>query len=278
MSPDDTPAGKPQRPAPSPLVDRYLAVRRRTEALAKPLVARGSGRAVDARRQSGQVAPGPYRLVLRDLPADAVPAGLSGVRPEPSPICSIPITRPSGLASRAPAWADHPPVGRRGRGLSGPCRRGHGPPADHLADRRGDGAPGPGPGPRGAAPGADPDGPAAPVRPVAAAAGLSRRAAVGTSVAAGGLRYLAFEGGLVEIGDDGPGFAFDNERPRHKVYLEPYRLADRLVTNGEWLAFIEDGGYRRADLWLSDGWAASTSRAGMRRSTGGGKRTAPGRS
>ena len=58
------------------------------------------------------------------------------------------------------------------------------------------------------------------------------------------------------IGDDGAGFAFDNERPRHKVYLEPYRLADRLVTNGEWLAFIEDGGYRRADLWLSDGWAA----------------------
>jgi dimethylhistidine N-methyltransferase len=74
--------------------------------------------------------------------------------------------------------------------------------------------------------------------------------------AATGLRYLAFEGGLIEIGDDGPGFAFDNERPRHKVYLEPYRLADRLVTNGEWLAFIEDGGYRRPDLWLSDGWAA----------------------
>ena len=68
-------------------------------------------------------------------------------------------------------------------------------------------------------------------------------------------RYLAFEGGLVEIGDDGPGFAFDNERPRHRVFLEPYRLADRLVTNGEWLAFLEDGGYRRPELWLSDGWA-----------------------
>jgi dimethylhistidine N-methyltransferase len=68
-------------------------------------------------------------------------------------------------------------------------------------------------------------------------------------------RYLAFEGGLVEIGDDGPGFAFDNERPRHRVFLQPYRLADRLVTNGEWLAFIDDGGYRRPELWLSDGWA-----------------------
>lgn len=73
--------------------------------------------------------------------------------------------------------------------------------------------------------------------------------------AAAEARFVAFEGGLVEIGDDGPGFAFDNERPRHRVFLAPYRLADRLVTNGEWLAFINDGGYRRAELWLSDGWA-----------------------
>ena len=64
-----------------------------------------------------------------------------------------------------------------------------------------------------------------------------------------------FQGGLVEIGHPGRGFAFDNEGPRHKVYLPPYRLADRLVTNAEWLAFMEDGGYRRPDLWLSDGWA-----------------------
>ncbi|WP_312166274.1 ergothioneine biosynthesis protein EgtB [Phenylobacterium sp.] len=66
---------------------------------------------------------------------------------------------------------------------------------------------------------------------------------------------IAFDGGLVEIGHAGEGFAFDNEGPRHKVYLEPYRLADRLVTNGEWLAFIADGGYRRPELWLSEGWA-----------------------
>ena len=51
------------------------------------------------------------------------------------------------------------------------------------------------------------------------------------------------------------GFAFDNEGPRHKVWLEPFRLASRLVTCGEYLAFIADGGYRRAELWLSDGWA-----------------------
>jgi dimethylhistidine N-methyltransferase len=68
------------------------------------------------------------------------------------------------------------------------------------------------------------------------------------------LRWTGFAGGLVEIGREGEEFAFDNERPRHKVWLEPFSLADRLVTNGEWLGFIDDGGYRRAELWLSEGW------------------------
>lgn len=67
--------------------------------------------------------------------------------------------------------------------------------------------------------------------------------------------WVDVEGGLVEIGHDGPGFRFDNEEPRHRVWLEPFRLADRLVTNGEWLEFVADGGYRRHELWLSDGWA-----------------------
>ncbi|WP_296598416.1 ergothioneine biosynthesis protein EgtB [Phenylobacterium sp.] len=69
------------------------------------------------------------------------------------------------------------------------------------------------------------------------------------------LGYVGFQGGLVEVGHDGQGFAFDNEGPRHRVWLEPYRLADRLVTNGEWLAFMADGGYSRPEFWLSDGWA-----------------------
>ena len=69
------------------------------------------------------------------------------------------------------------------------------------------------------------------------------------------LEWRGFAGGLVEIGHDGDGFAFDNEGPRHKVWLEPFRLATRLVTNGEYLAFIADGGYRRPEFWLSDGWA-----------------------
>ncbi len=70
------------------------------------------------------------------------------------------------------------------------------------------------------------------------------------------LEWLDFDGGLVEIGHQGPGFAFDNEGPRHKAWLEPFRLASRLATCGEYLAFIEDGGYARAELWLSDGWSA----------------------
>jgi ergothioneine biosynthesis protein EgtB len=69
------------------------------------------------------------------------------------------------------------------------------------------------------------------------------------------LGWVDVEGGLVEVGHDGDGFRFDNEEPAHRVWLEPYRLADRLVTNGEWLEFVADGGYTRHDLWLSDGWA-----------------------
>lgn len=61
--------------------------------------------------------------------------------------------------------------------------------------------------------------------------------------------------GLVEIGHDGEHFAFDNEGPRHKVYLAPFEISDRLVTNGQWLAFIGDGGYRQPAHWLSEGWA-----------------------
>jgi ergothioneine biosynthesis protein EgtB len=69
-------------------------------------------------------------------------------------------------------------------------------------------------------------------------------------------QWTRFAGGLVEIGHAGPGFAFDNEGPRHKVWLDPFRLATHPVTCGDFLDFIEDGGYRRPEFWLSDGWAA----------------------
>ena len=71
------------------------------------------------------------------------------------------------------------------------------------------------------------------------------------------MRWIAFPGGLDEIGHDGDGFAFDNESPRHTVYLPPFSLGSRLVTNREYKGFITDGGYDKADLWLSAGFATA---------------------
>ncbi len=69
------------------------------------------------------------------------------------------------------------------------------------------------------------------------------------------LAFTAFDGGIFEVGHDGNGFAYDNEGPRHEELIHPFRLANRCVTNAEWIDFIEDGGYRTATLWLADGWA-----------------------
>src|SRR5258706_3732249 len=71
------------------------------------------------------------------------------------------------------------------------------------------------------------------------------------SPAVAGIEWLAFDGGLVETGHGGDGFCFDNEAPRHKQYLNPYSLASRLVTNGDFLDFIAEGGYHDPRLWLS---------------------------
>jgi ergothioneine biosynthesis protein EgtB len=73
--------------------------------------------------------------------------------------------------------------------------------------------------------------------------------------APGGLKFENFRGGLIEIGHEGPGFAFDCEGPRHRAYAQPFRLADRLITNREWQEFMGDGAYRSPLLWLSAGWA-----------------------
>ena len=70
------------------------------------------------------------------------------------------------------------------------------------------------------------------------------------------VRWLVQDGGVREMGHSGDTFAFDNEGPRHRVLLQPYRIADRLVTCGDLQHFIADGGYRNPSLWLSDGWAA----------------------
>ncbi|MDB5776649.1 MAG: egtD [Herbaspirillum sp.] len=76
---------------------------------------------------------------------------------------------------------------------------------------------------------------------------------------AGGRRgnFKRLNGGMVEIGNADSEFAFDNERPRHTALIQTCDIGDRLVTNGEWLAFMADDGYRRADLWLADGWATA---------------------
>jgi ergothioneine biosynthesis protein EgtB len=70
------------------------------------------------------------------------------------------------------------------------------------------------------------------------------------------LRWVGVAAGLQDIGHGGEGFCFDNERPRHRVALRAFELASRLVTNGEYLEFMGDGGYQRPELWLSDGWDA----------------------
>lgn len=69
------------------------------------------------------------------------------------------------------------------------------------------------------------------------------------------LQFLTFAGGVREMGATGKHFCFDNETPRHRTLVEPYALGDRLVTNGEYLEFIREGGYRRAEFWLSDAWS-----------------------
>jgi ergothioneine biosynthesis protein EgtB len=69
------------------------------------------------------------------------------------------------------------------------------------------------------------------------------------------IKWIEGRRGAVSIGHDGEGFSFDSEGPRHTTWLAPHALASRLVTNGEWMAFIEDGGYASVGNWLSDGWA-----------------------
>ena len=68
------------------------------------------------------------------------------------------------------------------------------------------------------------------------------------------LRWVSFPEGIYSIGHEGEDFAFDNEGPRHRVFLDNFQLASRLVTNGEYLAFVEDGGYERPEFWLAGGW------------------------
>jgi ergothioneine biosynthesis protein EgtB len=89
-----------------------------------------------------------------------------------------------------------------------------------------------------------------PLRPV-----YSKGAARKGAQAAGPGEWVSFDGGIYAVGHNGDGFGYDNEYPLHKAYLEPFRINSRLVTNREYIEFMEDGGYENAALWLSEGWA-----------------------
>ncbi len=82
-------------------------------------------------------------------------------------------------------------------------------------------------------------------------------AAIPRGVSTPPLEWVEHPGGVTQIGWEGDAFAFDHELPRHDALLYPHRIASRLVTNGEFLAFMEDGGYDRPELWLSQGWATA---------------------
>ena len=82
------------------------------------------------------------------------------------------------------------------------------------------------------------------------------------------LGYISVQGGNYEIGTDTPSsdrFVFDNESPRHTVFVGEYSIANRLTTNGEFLDFVQDGGYQNSDLWLSDAWSLISSDDGFRK-------------
>jgi ergothioneine biosynthesis protein EgtB len=91
-----------------------------------------------------------------------------------------------------------------------------------------------------------------PLRPAYATVDERAEVASGTPAAGG---WISHPGGIAQVGHDGDGFAFDNEGPRHDALLHPFALRSGVVTNGEWLAFMDDGGYREPGLWMSDGWA-----------------------
>jgi ergothioneine biosynthesis protein EgtB len=116
-----------------------------------------------------------------------------------------------------------------------------------------------------------------PLRPSYAPPGASARApggALSTAPIPLSIVWKAFEERIALVGHDGKGFAFDNEGPRHRVLVGPFSVASRLVTNAEYARFIEDRGYERPELWLSDGWAVAraegwTAPLYWRRGTGG---------
>jgi ergothioneine biosynthesis protein EgtB len=93
-----------------------------------------------------------------------------------------------------------------------------------------------------------------PLQPTYVVPGASREPA---DPAAASGRWISHPGGVVDVGHAGDGFCFDNETPRHPALLPPFAVRSHLVTCGEWLEFMDDGGYQRPELWMSDGWGTA---------------------
>ena len=233
-------------PAATELAPRYQAVRAHHRSAGRAPVGRGPDGAVDARREPDEVAPGPHVLVLRDLPARAAASPATGPSTRRTPTSSTPTTRPWAPGTPGPRGGVSRPASPRSRAYRGRVDEamarllGPGLEAEvlelvdlglhheqqhqelllmdikHVLSCN-------------------------PLQPAYTTVD-GRRAAGAARPAAG---WPEHGGGLAEIGHGGDGFAFDNELPRHTAHLEPFALADRPVTCGEWLAFIDDGGYAR---------------------------------
>ena len=239
---------------------RYRAVRRRHGGAVRAAGGRGLRHPVHAGRQPGEMAPGPHQLVLRDVRAGARTSRATARFTRSSRCCSTRTTTRSARAGRgrSAALLSRPTVaevfryrayvdehmaalfeaaGRLSCGGTSPTSwlLGLHHEQQHqellLTDLKHAWA----------------ANPLQPVVPRGRAARPARRR-----------RWsgCTFPAGVAWIGHDGSGFAFDNESPRHRIFLEAFQLASRPVTNGEFLAFMADGGYERPELWLSDGWAA----------------------
>ena len=254
---------------------RYAARARGEPRPRRAAVGRGLPGAVDAGREPDQVAPRAHHLVLRDLPARALRAGFVPSIP-PSAFSSTATTRASAssIRGRSAACVTRPDA-RRGasaiaRTSTSACRRcsrARGDDAEiaALVDAR--------PAARAAAPGADPHRHQA--RAVVQPARVRRYARRWpmAQVRPQPLRWFGYDGGLRRARPcarrSTATFCFDNETPRHRAYAAPFELASRPATYGDFLAFIDDGGYRRPELWLSMGWDwVRSRRARRRRSTG----------